>query len=171
MLSIPLEPTDTTVRIKYTLSDHPELTNSSAIASLFAQFGEIDRDSLVVSLKPPKKAPQKPPKYGTALIPFTKIGDAFAAVCASGRPERNLKGIEVGWIGSKEPQILVWLREMGKLNSNEPRAETMAGSGESSERATKAKALPPQAQTRVDTSTFSSFPSSFVSKIVLSVLY
>ncbi|KAF5350869.1 hypothetical protein D9758_010501 [Tetrapyrgos nigripes] len=161
-----LEPTDTAVRIKYTLSDHPDLTTPTAIASLFAQFGEIDADSLVVSLKPPKKAPQKPPKHGTALIPFKKIGDGFAAVCASGRPERNLKGIEVGWIGGKEPQIFGWLRKMGKLGppnesgSGSTKTTTLS-SGLASETVTQEKALPPQAKTRADASTFSSFPTSF----------
>ncbi|KAJ7589191.1 DnaJ domain-containing protein [Mycena floridula] len=103
------------VRVKYTLAEHPELTTSEALASLFAAFGEAD--NIVVLLKPPKKAPTKPPKYGTALIPFKKIGDAFAAVCASARTEQNLGGIEVSWVGSSEPPILGWLRKMGQLGT------------------------------------------------------
>jgi DnaJ family protein C protein 17 len=98
---------------------HPELTEPSAIASLLSQFGPSDTDLIVVSLKGSKKASagteDKKPKYGTALVPFKQIGDAFAAVCASGKPERGLNGIEVSWVGGKEPQILGWLKKMGKL--------------------------------------------------------
>ncbi|KAK7460582.1 hypothetical protein VKT23_009303 [Stygiomarasmius scandens] len=151
-----LESTDTTVRVKWTVSDHPELTTPKDIASLFSSFGEIDTDSIVVSLKPPKKAPQKPPKHGTALIPFKKIGDAFAAVCASGRPERGMKNIEIGWIGGKEPQILGWLQKMGKLGPNIP-----SSAGQPSAHTTEEKASLPQTQVREDSSTFSSFPASF----------
>jgi len=153
-----VEPTDTTVRIKWTVSDHPELTTPKDIASLFYSFGEVDTDSIVVSLKPPKKAPQKPPKHGTALIPFKKIGDAFATVCASGLPERGMKNIEIGWIGGKEPQILGWLQKMGKLGPNIP-----SSAGQPSAYATGEKASLPQTQVREDASTFSSFPASFVS--------
>ncbi|KAJ3820930.1 DnaJ-domain-containing protein [Lentinula raphanica] len=152
-----LQPTDTTVRVKYTLSEHPSLTTPSSLASLFAPFGLTDLDTIVISLKPPKKAPHKPPKYGVALVPFKRIGDAFAAVCATGRPERGLKGIEVGWIGGSEPEILTWLRKKGHLGPE--------GSGLSSEpqvRQPMEKAPPPQTQTRTSGSDeFSSFPSTF----------
>ena len=98
---------------------HPELTEPSAIASLLSQFGPSDIDLIVVSLKGSKKTSagteDKKAKYGTALVPFKQIGDAFAAVCASGKPERGLNGIEVSWVGGKEPQILGWLKKMGKL--------------------------------------------------------
>ncbi|THU98541.1 DnaJ-domain-containing protein [Dendrothele bispora CBS 962.96] len=148
-----LEPTDTTIRIKWTVADHPDLSTPQAIASLFSSFGEIDTDSIVLSLKSPKKAPQKPPKSGTALIPFKKIGDAFAAVCASG----SLKGIEVGWIGGKEPQILGWLQKIGKLGSS---GTTEKSSSAFKEAPVQDKAGLPQAQTG-GSSTYSSFPSSF----------
>lgn len=108
---------DTTVKLRYTLSTHPDLTSSSAVASLLAQFGEIDVDSVVLSLRPPKKAPMKPPKGGTSLIPFRKIGSAFAAVSASGVRERGLEGINVSWAGGEEPPILAWLKKKGKLGS------------------------------------------------------
>ncbi|KAJ3714251.1 DnaJ domain-containing protein [Lentinula raphanica] len=151
------EPTDTTVRVKYTLSEHPSLTTPSSLASLFAPFGLTDLDTIVISLKPPKKAPHKPPKYGVALVPFKRIGDAFAAVCATGRPERGLKGIEVGWIGGSEPEILKWLRKKGHLGPE--------GSGLSSEPQVQQpmeKVPPPQTQTRTSGSDeFSSFPSTF----------
>ncbi|KAE9400215.1 DnaJ-domain-containing protein [Gymnopus androsaceus JB14] len=151
-----LQATDTTVRVKYTISEHPSLTTAASLASLFAPFGAIDVDTVIVSLKPPKKAPHKPAKHGTALIPFKRIGDAFAAVCATRRPERGLAGIEVGWIGGVEPEILGWLRKKGHLGP--------PGSGISSDpqvQRPEEKAPPPQTQTRTSSSNeFSSFPSS-----------
>ena len=112
----------------------------------------------MLSLKPPKKAPNKPPKYGTALVPFKQIGEAFAAVCASGTPQRGLEGVEVGWAGGKEPQILGWLKKMGKLGTPPPPSGMEKDRGGS----TDGNAGLPQAQTRTDSSTFSSFPESFV---------
>ncbi|KAG6869240.1 hypothetical protein C0993_009105 [Termitomyces sp. T159_Od127] len=100
---------DTTVRLKYNLKSHPELTTVESIAKVLAPFGQTDDDSIVLSLKSSKKAANKPPKFGTALVPFKQIGNAFAAVCASGRPERGLDGIEIDWVGGKEPPILIWL--------------------------------------------------------------
>ncbi|KAK0201868.1 DnaJ domain-containing protein [Desarmillaria ectypa] len=110
-----IQPNDTTVRVKFSLSGHPDLTTPEALAAIFAPFGPTDTETIVLSLKAPKKAPSKPPKYGTALVPFKKIGDAFAAVCASGLPERGLKGIDITWVGGKEPEILGWLKRTGKL--------------------------------------------------------
>jgi DnaJ homolog subfamily C member 17 len=112
-----LDPLDTTIRLKWTLKAYPNLTTAESVANLMSSFGQTDTDSIVISLKPPKKSADKPPKYGTALVPFKQIGDAFAAVCASGKRERQLEGIEIGWIGGKEPPILVWLKKMGKLSA------------------------------------------------------
>jgi len=137
---------DTTIRLKYTLTDHPTLTTPVSISDLLAPFGSIDTQSIVLSLKPPKKTPHKPPKYATALVPFKQIGDAFAAVCASGRPERGLNGIVVGWAEGKEPQILAWLKKMGKLGTQTPPEDG---------------ARLPQVQTGSNSSPFSSFPESF----------
>lgn len=142
-------PLDTTIRLKYTLIAHPTLTTPVSLSTLLVSFGAIDTESVVLSLKPPKKAPHKPPKYATALIPFKQIGDAFAAVCASGRPERGLNDIEVGWAGGKEPQILGWLKRMGKLGTPKLPAENGVSL--------------PEAQTSSNSSAFSSFPESFVS--------
>ncbi|KAL0568110.1 hypothetical protein V5O48_013879 [Marasmius crinis-equi] len=149
-----LEPTDTTVRIKYTLTDHPTLTTPDAIASLFRPFGQVDTETIVLSLKPPKKAPHKPPKHGTALVPFKRIGDAFAAVCASGRPESGLNGIEVGWVGGKEPLILAWLKKMGKLGTPAPVATTTEEPVRKAEKAS----LP---QLQEPSNSFASFPDTF----------
>jgi DnaJ family protein C protein 17 len=157
-------PLDTTVRLKYSLTTHPTLTTAAALSSLLASFGPTDSGSIVLSLKPPKKAPHKPPKYGTALVPFEQIGDAFSAVCASGRSKSGLEGIEVGWAEGKEPQILGWLRMMGKLNTPAiPQETPSAPSNEDM------KAHMPQAQVKPGNSPFSSFPESFVSLLSLSL--
>jgi DnaJ homolog subfamily C member 17 len=131
---------DTTIRLKYTLTNQPTLTTPASLKSILSPFGQTDEALTFLSLKPPKKHPDKPAKYATAVVPFHKIGDAFAAVCASGREERGLKGIEIGWAGDKgkEPGIIGWLR----------RSDT------------------PQSQTRSsESAAYSSFPSSFVRAI------
>ncbi|KAF7426405.1 hypothetical protein PC9H_008773 [Pleurotus ostreatus] len=141
---------DTTVRIKFSIAARPDLTTTASLVSLLSPFGAIDDSSVVLSIKPPKKAPTKPPKYGTALVPFKRIGDAFAAVCASGKAERGLKGVDIRWVDEKEPPILVWLKKMGKLGS-----EPTSSSGD------EVKATLPQHQSKADPSTFaSSFPDS-----------
>ncbi|KAF9500633.1 DnaJ-domain-containing protein [Pleurotus eryngii] len=139
---------DTTVRIKFSIAAHPDLTTPASLVSFLSPFGAVDDSSVVLSIKPPKKAPTKPPKYGTALVPFKRIGDAFAAVCASGKVERGLKGVDIRWVDEKEPPILVWLKKMGKLG-----AEPASSSGDG------VKATLPQHQSKADPSTFaSSFP-------------
>ncbi|KAF9260829.1 DnaJ-domain-containing protein, partial [Marasmius fiardii PR-910] len=155
-----LDSTDTTIRIKYNLTEHPTLINKEVIAALLKSFGETDSETIVVSLKPPKKAPHKPPKYGTALVPFKRIGDAFAAVCASGRPERGLRGIEIGWVGGKEPQILSWLKKMGKLGTPSPGASPTTWAEETKRDAEQAS-LPQMQTTTSAPGSFSSFPDTF----------
>ncbi|KAF8637915.1 hypothetical protein AX17_002537 [Amanita inopinata Kibby_2008] len=163
-----LDPLDTTVRVKFTLKIHPELTTPSAIASLLSSFGSIDADSIVLSLKASKKSTpeDKKPKYGTALVPFKQIGNAFAAVCATGKPERGLAGVEITWVGGKEPQILGWLKKMGKLGGppqiNNPTQDYKPS--ESSTDSQNQRASSPQAKMRrsgAGTGSFSSFPSTF----------
>ncbi|KAJ7164727.1 hypothetical protein C8R43DRAFT_239062 [Mycena crocata] len=146
-----LDPLDTTIRLKYKLSAHPSLTTPESLAALLAPFGEIDTESIVA----PKKSPDKPRKYATALVPFKQIGAAFAAVCASGRADRGMEGIEAGWVGGKEPEILGWLKKMGKLSAQPPppapaRSSSAPGSAQ----------LPQTAPTAA-VSPFSSFPASF----------
>jgi DnaJ homolog subfamily C member 17 len=156
---------DTTVKLKYTLIAHPELTSPSDCASVLARFGEVDESSIVLSLKPPKKAPTKPPKNGTALVPFKQIGDAFAAICASGRADRGLDGIEISWAGGKEPPILGWLKKQGKLDPAPTLLDATVNRAES----------PPQGKEHTkglfetlsdepvgSFSSFSSFPETFV---------
>ncbi|KAG6909031.1 hypothetical protein DXG01_002305 [Tephrocybe rancida] len=151
-----LDPLDTTVRLKYNLKSHPELTTVESVAKVMATFGQTDADSIVLSLTPPKKAVNKPAKFGTALVPFKQIGDAFAAVCASGKTERGLDGIEVGWVGGQEPLILVWLKKMGKLGTPPPPVPAKQSGSTNADRTNL-----PQAQSTNDSSSFSSFPSSF----------
>jgi DnaJ family protein C protein 17 len=149
---------DTTVRLKYTLTNHPTLTTPSSLKSLLSPFGTTDEALTFLSLKPPKKSPDKPAKYATAVVPFNRIGDAFAAVCASGREERGLKGIEIGWAGDKgkEPEIIGWLRRNGQLGG-ERRPEVSLSPVDG------VKGDTPQSKTRPsDTLAYSSFPSSFV---------
>ena len=136
------------------------------MATIFQQFGEIDAESIVLSIRPSKKAPNKPPKYGTSLIPFKQIGAAFAAVCASGRADQGLKGMEVSWAEGKEPPILEWLKRQGKLggvkkkNDSEPTPSSSAAQG-------KAKVVLAEAESSSSLSkSFSSFPESFVRALI-----
>lgn len=142
---------------------HADLTTPTAISSLLSRFGDIDSSSIVLSLKPSKKAPHKPPKHGTALVPFKKIGDAFAAVCASGRKDQGFEGIELSWVEGKEPPILSWLKKNGKLgapslgkNSASPLLKTVSAD-------TLFSSTNSKASKRTESLSFSSFPESFVS--------
>ncbi|TFK34436.1 DnaJ-domain-containing protein [Crucibulum laeve] len=154
----PLDHLDTTVRLKYSLKTHPNLITTESIAALLSSFGATDTDSIVLSLKAPKKNADKPPKFGTALVPFKQIGDAFAAVCASGRAERGLHGVEIKWVGGKEPQILGWLKKMGKLSTPTALSRSTSAAGNEG---SNVKAKLPQMQSTGDASLFSSFPSTF----------
>ena len=158
---------DTTVKLKISLSTRPELTTASSVSSQLSRFGEVDESSIVISMKPPKKTPTKPPKNATALVPFKQIGDAFAAVCASGRSDRGLAGVEVSWAEGKEPPILGWLRKQGKLEPPKSRSDSATESyrenvvngaeGHAKDLLESLRQKPP-----VDSS-FSSFPDTFVS--------
>jgi DnaJ family protein C protein 17 len=80
---------DTTIR---PLNNHPTVTTPASLKSLLSPFGPTDE---ALTPQAPNKHPDKPAKYATAIVPFNKIGDAFAAVCASGREERGLKGMKL----------------------------------------------------------------------------
>ncbi|KAI8970570.1 DnaJ domain-containing protein [Trametes punicea] len=158
-------PLDTTVRIKYTLSSHPTLTSAESIIALLTPFGSIDESSVVHSLKP---APPKKPKRGTALVPFKQIVGAFSAVCASGRAENGLADIEVDWAEGKEPELIGWLKKMGKLgtSSDGPKATYVdssppaATAAQQTPRSTDYSTAAPKTQTSASEG-FSSFPSTF----------
>lgn len=124
------------------------------------------------------------------MVPFLRIGDAFAAVCASGSEERGLGGVEVTWAGASgsgktkstldgdgkveggkrtegwEPEILGWLRRRGELGSKKAKETTKPDSvGEKGEEGGggNLKAELPQSKTRPqNAAVYSSFPSSFV---------
>ena len=158
---------DTTVKLKYSLSSHPDLTTPSSVSSLLSQFGPVDTASIVLSFKAPKKAPHKPPKHGIALVPFTQIGAAFAAVCASNRKDCGLEDVDVTWAVGTEPEIIGWLRRKGKLNTSgqkesqpvdskptEPESGLVDGTAMSSTFTTATGSAP---------TPFSSFPDNFVS--------
>ncbi|KAG8714413.1 hypothetical protein FRC08_011949 [Ceratobasidium sp. 394] len=135
----PIGPHDTTVRLKYKLATRPTLTTPSAIASHLAVFGPVDTGAIVLSIKPNKKQPEKPPKFATALVPFEKAGDAYACYCSAGKSERGLDGVEISWVTEGEPEIIRWLRTQGKPSSASAASE------------------------KADTP-FSSFPTSFPSQ-------
>jgi len=78
-------------------------------------FGPVDKDDIVLSMKPPKKAEHKPPKHATAAVRFGKIADAHAAVCASGRADRGLEHFDIKWVGGTEPAVWSWSERMLKL--------------------------------------------------------
>jgi DnaJ family protein C protein 17 len=134
----PIGPHDTTVRLKYKLATHPNLTTPSALASQLAVFGPVDTGAIVLSIKPNKKQPEKPPKFATALVPFEKAGDAYACYCSAGKAERGLDDVEISWVAGEEPKIIRWLRMQGKPNASAATSE------------------------KIDAS-FASFPTSFVS--------
>ncbi len=150
---------DTTVKLKWTLSTRPTLTKAEDLGQLLAPFGSVESSDIVISLKP---APPKKPKRGTALVPFKQIGDAFAAVCSSGSSARGLQDVEVSWAEGKEPELIGWLKKMGKLGG-----ETKSKPGPSiNEPGPTPSNPPPHSATPTASSTsspFSSFPSTFVS--------
>ena len=116
-------PLDTTVRVKYSATALPHLTTPESLAALLEPFGDIDKDSIVLSIKTKtlkkKKTPSNETRLGTALVPFKRIGDAFAAVCASDIRERGLEGVQVTWAGNsgEEPELIAWLKRHGKLGA------------------------------------------------------
>jgi DnaJ homolog subfamily C member 17 len=109
---------DTTVRLKYPLAKYPHLTTTDALRDFMSTaFGPIDGDSIVLSIKPPKKAAHKPPKLATAAIPFKTIADAHAAVCASRRADRGMDEFDIAWMGGSEPAVWSWAERMLKSKS------------------------------------------------------
>ncbi|KAG8919980.1 hypothetical protein FRC02_001243 [Tulasnella sp. 418] len=115
LIHVIVGPLDNTVRIKWTPANFPELKTSPSLTPLFSQFGTMDTASIVISIKPNKKNPSKPPKSASAMIPFIDVQDAFSAVMASGRKDRGLQGIEVTWAAGQEPEFVQWLRSKGRL--------------------------------------------------------
>ena len=165
-----LDPLDTTVRVKWTLKARPDLVSAASLLAILKRFGPADEEAIVVSLRKGKSKSKKDkdeqedtkPKFGTALVPFKQIADAFGAVGASGRADMGLEDVEIGWVGGKEPAILDWLRKMGKLSLT-PSTPGVNNSSSSSSTQPREKAELPQNQpTTGGDSKFSSFPSTFV---------
>jgi DnaJ homolog subfamily C member 17 len=131
---------------------------------LLTPFGETDVGSILLSSPTAPPKPGKKPKKTTAVVPFRQLGHAFAAVCASGRAEQGLEGIEVGWAEGKEPAVIGWLRARGALGSGEAQQTNGKGSGNGEG---KVKAGLPQESSGMAEDNhaggFSSFPASFVS--------
>lgn len=132
-----LDQFDTTVRLKYALKHHGDLTSKEEIAAFLAPFGAVDVDSIVFSMKAKKSKKigesSAAPTHATALVPFKTISDAHAAVCASSAPvtsplsrKVNMKGMEIGWVNGQEPAILGWLKKMGKLSEGTEQKSDMA---------------------------------------------
>lgn len=120
LIDIPGE-RDTTVRLRYTLTRYPQLTTPSALQTFMSStFGPVDGDSIVLSMKSPKK---KPP-YAIAAVPFKTISDAHAAVCASGRADRGLDEFVITWIDGSEPAVWSWAERMLKSKEKEQRGAT-----------------------------------------------
>jgi len=63
---------DTTIRLKYTLTNHPTLTTPSSLKSLLSPFGPTDEALTFLSLKPPKKFPDN--QRSTPLPSFRSTG-------------------------------------------------------------------------------------------------
>jgi len=121
-------PLDTTVRLKYSATALPHLTTPESLAALLQPFGNTDKDLIVISIneKTSKKKKSHEVKLGTALVSFKRIGDAFAAVCASRVKERGLEGVQITWAGNSggEPELIAWLKRHGKLGApSEPAKE------------------------------------------------
>jgi len=144
----PLGDLDTTIRVKYPLSSYSVLSTASALAAHLQRYGEIDDGAVVMSQKVKKPKKSKGQAEGetlvTALVPFNQLGAAFAVVSSAALLKE--RGMDVAWAGGSEPPILSWLRERGELRGS-----------------TAQRANSPQTKTAPEGSTFSSFPSSFVS--------
>ncbi|KAH9946870.1 DnaJ-domain-containing protein [Amylocystis lapponica] len=152
---------DTTVRLKYAISARPSLTTPSSLSTILSPFGTLDESSIMLSTKP---VPPKKPKRVTALVPFRQIGGAFAAVCASGRAESGLENIEVAWVEGKEPELIGWLKKMGKLgNADRPEGGSQ---DKSTAEVPGTTPIPPPNRSTASVSSpastpFSTFPSTF----------
>jgi hypothetical protein len=137
LIDIPGE-LDTTVRLKYMLARYPQLTTPGALQTFMSStFGPVDGDSIVLTLRSPKKKatakdklptaedkPPPPPKYAVAAVPFKTISDAHAAVCASCRADRGLDEFEITWMEKSEPAVWSWAERMLKSKEKEQRGAT-----------------------------------------------
>ncbi|EGO26052.1 hypothetical protein SERLADRAFT_437786, partial [Serpula lacrymans var. lacrymans S7.9] len=156
----------------YALSAHPTLSTPSSLAAHLSHFGPIDAKTVVLALKPakPKKksksqtSSDEASKNVTALVPFSQLSAAYAAVCASGRD--RLCDMGVSWAGGEEPLIIGWLRKKGKLGDGAgTRVDDESMRETSSERPIppKSPGSPPSLPSDSNNSAYASFPSTFPS--------
>ena len=133
-------------------------------------FGPVDKDDIVLSMKPSKKAEHKPPKYATAAVRFGKIADAHAAVCASGRADRGLEHFDIKWVGGTEPAVWSWSERMLKLKeARKPSGGEKGGVPTPSLAGSTNDGLGQAGGQSAAGSQFSSFPSSFAR--ILSIFF
>jgi DnaJ family protein C protein 17 len=166
---------------------YPQLTTPGALQTFMSRtFGPVDGDSIVLSMKSPKK---KPP-YAIAAVPFKTISDAHAAVCASCRADRGLDEFEITWMDGSEPAVWSWAERMLKSKEKEQRGATTTtvpampapagGARDVGDDAPPASirnnargGLPQDSGAQSSPATgpqFSSFPSSFVRSRILALL-
>ena len=120
---------DLAVRVKFTTTLRPDLSTPTALVALLRPFGALDEDSVLLSIKPPKKHPTKPPKFATAVVTFQKIQGAFGAVGASGQTARGLENVDIAWAKGVEPEVVRRLRSQGdSLHSLNGASVSQAGS-------------------------------------------
>lgn len=148
---------DTTVKLKWTLSSRPALKTSEDLSALLQSFGAVDTSDILISLKP---SPPKKPKRAIALVPFKQIGDAFAAVCSSGSARRGFSDIDISWAEDKEPELIDWLKKMGKLGN-----DATAKLNPNHTATTPTPSVHVESAPSANSSPFSSFPSTFVSDL------
>jgi DnaJ homolog subfamily C member 17 len=182
------------------LARYPHLTTPGALQTFMSStFGPVDGDSIVLSMKSPKKKatagdkPPPPPKYAIAAVPFKTISDAHAAVCASRRADRGLDEFEITWLDGSEPAVWSWAERMLKSKEKEQRGATTtvpampAPAGGARDVGDGAPAVFPanvgnnargglpqdsgaQSSPATSNQQFSSFPSSFVRSRILPLL-
>ncbi|KAI9441402.1 DnaJ-domain-containing protein [Lactarius indigo] len=160
----PLGEHDTTVRLRYPLAQYSHLTTVDSLhAFMTSTFGPVDKDDIVLSMKPPKKAEHKPPKHATAAVRFGKIADAHAAVCASGRVDRGLEHFDIKWVGGSEPAVWSWSKRMLKLKEGRkaPGEDKRGSNGVPTPSLAEAGTNGAPGGQSTAESQFSSFPTSF----------
>ncbi|KAH7106572.1 DnaJ-domain-containing protein [Auriculariales sp. MPI-PUGE-AT-0066] len=112
-----LGPLDTTVRVKYALATHPSLSTPAALESRLSQFGELDMPVLSLKAKKVKKSVSSGAMLATAVVHFSGLESAHAAVCASNDAKRGFTDLEITWAGGVEPAVLAQLKEQWNSTS------------------------------------------------------
>lgn len=109
--SHPLNPLDTTLRLKWLKSLHPTLTTPSALSTFLAVLlapTPPDIDSVAVT--PPKEGKKAKAKdKGSAVVAFRTLSAAVRVVerAREGQEagDKMWEGVEVGWVGGR-PEVL-----------------------------------------------------------------